>query len=67
MSKGSTSKVGHATNLSPTRISPIEFHAGAWVRGHDLGGELGREPTIYIRVIRAFDGANIGDLANGTG
>src|ERR1700761_1589497 len=59
--------VGRETNVSSTRISPVEFHAGAWIRGSDSGGEFGGQPTVYVRVRRALDGANIGDLANGTG
>ena len=59
--------VGRLTNVSSTRVSPIEFHARAWVRGNDHGGKLGGQPTGHVWVGRAFDGANIRDLANGTG
>ena len=59
--------VGRETNVSSTRISPVKFHAGAWIRGSDRGGELGGQPTVYVWISRALDGANIGDLANGTG
>jgi hypothetical protein len=59
--------VGRATNVASTGISPIEFHARAWVRRHDQGGELSGQSTVYVRVGRAFDGANISDLANGAG
>lgn len=59
--------MGRATNVAPTGISPIEFHAGSWVRRNNQGGELSGQSTVYVRVARAFDRANIGDLANGTG
>ena len=57
---------GRGTNVAPTGISPIECKYGAWVRGNDQGGELSGQSTVYVRVGRAFDGANIADLSNGT-
>lgn len=49
-----------------TRISPVKLQDGAWVRRRDHGGELSGQSTVQVRVARAFDGTDVGDLANGT-
>lgn len=52
------------THVLIARVSPIKLHDRAGVRRNDHGGQLGIQATVQGRVVRAFHGANIGDLAN---
>ncbi len=55
----------HATHVFITGIPPVKFQDGAGVRGHDHGSELRGQPAVQVRVARALDGSNVGDLTNG--